>query len=110
MQTLPARLKPTNNLLKWKILYLPHTWIGYSSSGILLYTELGPHSWKVQGNICPLESSCSIFTSHQIEDMIYMPDEIILARMMTALDLGFEKAMHFHDERYDSDNDCGLPP
>ena len=33
-----------------------------------------------------------------------MPDEIILARMMTALDLEFEKAMHYNDEGYERDN------
>ena len=38
-----------------------------------------------------------------------MPDEIILARMMTALDLEFEKDMHYHDGGYESDNDYGLP-
>ena len=48
-------------------------------------------------------------TSHHIEDMIYMPDEIILARMMTALDLEFEKAMHYHDEGNASNNDYRLP-
>ena len=42
--------------------------------------------------------------------MIYMPDEIILARMMTPLDLEFEKPMYYHDEGYESDNDYGLPP
>ena len=36
-----------------------------------------------------------------------MPDEIILARMMTTLDLEFERALHYHDEGYESDNDCG---
>ena len=38
-----------------------------------------------------------------------MPDEIVLARMMTALDLEFKKALHSHDEGYESDNDYGLP-
>ena len=41
--------------------------------------------------------------------MTYMPDKIVLARMMTALDLEFEKAMHYHNEGYQSDNDYGLP-
>ena len=36
-----------------------------------------------------------------------MPDEIILPRMMTVLDLEFEKAMHYHDEGYESNNDYG---
>ena len=39
-----------------------------------------------------------------------MPDEIVLARMMTSLDLEFEKAMQYHDEGYKSDIDYGLPP
>ena len=38
-----------------------------------------------------------------------MPDEIVFARMMTALDLEFEKVIHYHDEGYESDNDYGLP-
>ena len=48
--------------------------------------------------------------SHQSEAMIYMLDEIILARMITALDLKFEKAMDYHDDGYESDNDYGFPP
>ena len=42
--------------------------------------------------------------------MAYMPDEIILARMVTALDLEFERALYYHDEGYESDNDYGFPP
>ena len=38
-----------------------------------------------------------------------MPDEIVLARLMTTLVLEFEKAMHYHNEGYESDNDYGLP-
>ena len=38
-----------------------------------------------------------------------MPDEVILVRMIVALDLKFEKAMYYHDEGYESDNDYGLP-
>ena len=41
--------------------------------------------------------------------MTYMPNEIVLVRMMTALDLEFEKAMYYHNEGYESDNDYGLP-
>ena len=37
-----------------------------------------------------------------------MPDEIVLSRMMTALDLEFEKAMHYN-EGYERNNDYGLP-
>ena len=37
-----------------------------------------------------------------------MPDEINLVRMMAGLDLTFEKAIHYHDEGYESDNDYGL--
>ena len=42
--------------------------------------------------------------------MTYMPDEIIVARLMTALDLEFKRALHCHDEGYESNNDYGLPP
>ena len=38
-----------------------------------------------------------------------MPDEIVLAGIMTALDLEFKRALHYHDEGYDSDNDYRLP-
>ena len=38
-----------------------------------------------------------------------MPDEIVLARIMTVLDLEFERALHYHDEGYESDNEYGLP-
>ena len=51
----------------------------------------------------------AFFNSIQVEAMIYMPYEIILARMMTALEREFEKAMHYYEEAYDSDNDDGLP-
>ena len=52
----------------------------------------------------------SFFTSHHMQEMIYVPDEIILVRMIGALDLEFEKAMQYHDEGYESDSDYGLPP
>ena len=52
----------------------------------------------------------AFFNSHQMKAMIYMQDEIILARMVTAPDLEIEKAMHYHDEAYESDNAYGLPP
>ena len=44
-----------------------------------------------------------------MQQMIYMPDEVILVRMMVALDLEFERVMHYHDEGYESDNNYGLP-
>ena len=52
----------------------------------------------------------AFFNCHQFDAMTYMLDEIALARMMTALDLEFKKAMHYHDKGYKSDNDYGLPP
>ena len=39
-----------------------------------------------------------------------MPHEIMLAGMMTTLDLEIENAMHYHDEGYKSDNNYRLPP
>ena len=50
----------------------------------------------------------AFFNCYQFSAMTYMPNEIVLARMMTALDLEFEKAMHYH-KGYESDNDYGLP-
>ena len=41
--------------------------------------------------------------------MTNMPDEIVWARIMTALDLEFQRALHYHDEGYDSENDYRLP-
>ena len=41
--------------------------------------------------------------------MTHMCDEIVLARIMTALGLEFEKALHYHEEGYESNNDYGLP-
>ena len=45
-----------------------------------------------------------------MQEMIYMLDAIILVRMMTAMDLEFEKAMHYHDKGYESSNDYGYHP
>ena len=42
----------------------------------------------------------AFFNCHQFDAMTYMPDEVVLASRMTALDLEFEKAMHYHDEGY----------
>ena len=41
--------------------------------------------------------------------MTHMPDEIVLARIMTALDFEFERALHYYDKGYESDHDYGLP-
>ena len=52
----------------------------------------------------------TFFTSHQMQEIIYMPEEIILVRMMTALDLVSEKAMYYHNEGYESNNNHEVPP
>ena len=51
----------------------------------------------------------AFFNSHQFHAMDYMPEEIILARVMTALDLEFRRTLHYHNEGYYSNNDYGLP-
>ena len=51
----------------------------------------------------------AFFNSHQIDTMIYMLDEIVLARLMTVMDLEFKKAMHCHNKGYKSEYDYGLP-
>ena len=45
---------------------------------------------------------------HKLNEMTHSPDEIVLDRIMTALDLEFKKALHYPDEGYESDNDYGL--
>ena len=49
------------------------------------------------------------FNYYQFNEMTHMPDDIVLARIMTALDLEFEMALYYLDEEYKSDNDYGLP-
>ena len=51
----------------------------------------------------------AFFNYYQFNEMTNMPDEIILASIMTALDLEFERALHYHDEGYESDNYYRLP-
>ena len=38
-----------------------------------------------------------------------MSDEIVLARIMTALNIEFERALIYHHKGYDSDNNYELP-
>ena len=42
----------------------------------------------------------AFFNYYQFHAIANMPDEIVLARMMTALDMEFERALHYHDEGY----------
>ena len=49
----------------------------------------------------------AFFNYHQFNKMTHMPDEIVLVKILTALDLEFERALHYHDEGYESDNDYG---
>ena len=51
----------------------------------------------------------AFFNYHYFSEMTNMPDKIVLASIMTVLDLEFERALHYHNEGYDSDNDNGLP-
>ena len=51
----------------------------------------------------------AFFNCNCFSKMANMPDENVLAKFMTALDLEFERALHYHDEGYYSDNDYGLP-
>ena len=50
----------------------------------------------------------AFFNYHYFSEMTNMPNEIVLANVMTALDLEFKRALHYIDERYDSDNDYEL--
>ena len=51
----------------------------------------------------------AFFNYYYLSEMTNMPDEPVLASIMTALDLELERVLHFHDEGYDSDNDHGIP-
>ena len=50
----------------------------------------------------------AFFIYHQFNEMTNMLDKTVLARIMTALDLEFKRALHYHDEGYESNNDYGL--
>ena len=52
----------------------------------------------------------AFFNYYQVQAMNYMLFKIILARIMTTLDLEFEIAFHNHEKGYKSNNDYGLPP
>ena len=49
------------------------------------------------------------FNYHHFNEMTNMSDEIVLARIITALDLELERALHYQNEGYESDSDYGLP-
>ena len=51
----------------------------------------------------------AFFNYHHFNEMTNMSDKIVLTRIMTALDLEFKRALHFHDEGYENNNDYGLP-
>ena len=50
----------------------------------------------------------AFFNYHQFNKMTHKPDEIVLARIMTALDFKFKNALPYHYEGYESNNDYGL--
>ena len=52
----------------------------------------------------------AFFNCHQFNALTYMPGQIVLARMMTALDLEFEKALHYQNEGFESYKDYHLLP
>ena len=51
----------------------------------------------------------AFFNYHYFGKMTNMPEEIVLTWIITALNLEFERALHYNDEGYDSDNDYDLP-
>ena len=51
----------------------------------------------------------TFFAYQCFNEMTNVPDEFVLARIMTALDLEFDRALHYHCEGYDSNNDYRLP-
>ena len=51
----------------------------------------------------------AFFNYHYFSKVTNMPDEIVLARIITSLDLEFERVLLYHAMDYDSDNDYDLP-
>ena len=51
----------------------------------------------------------AFFNYHYFSEMTNMPNEIVLASIMIALDLEFERVLHYYNKGYDSANDNGLP-
>ena len=51
----------------------------------------------------------AFFNYHQFNEMTDISNEIVLAKIMIALDLEFKKALHYHDKGYESNNYYGLP-
>ena len=49
------------------------------------------------------------FNYHHFCEMTNMAGEIVLARILTALDLELERVLYYHDEGYDSNDESGLP-
>ena len=45
-----------------------------------------------------VESTTAFFNYNYFSKMINIPDKIVLAKIMTALDLEFERLLHYHDE------------
>ena len=51
----------------------------------------------------------ALFNYHYFSKMTNVPDEIVLASIMTELDLEFERELHYNEKGYENDNDYGLP-
>ena len=51
----------------------------------------------------------AFFNYHYFSEITNMPDEIVLASIVTASDLELERTLHYCSEGYDSDNDYGPP-
>ena len=47
----------------------------------------------------------AFFNYYYFSEVTYMSDEIVLMRIMTALDVEFKRALNYHDKGYYSDND-----
>ena len=98
---------------RWKILYLPLALINYSTWGIMQYVKwiIGFTQLDDTDQHLSLKRFISLSSNYyQFQAMANMSDEIFLARMITSVDLEFQRALHYHDEGYKSNSDYGLPP
>ena len=94
-----------------EILYLAFSLMNYSTCGIMLYAKLSIGSPQLEDtDQCLSLKRFTRLSSITTSTMLWLNDATVLARMLTAINLEFERALHYHDEGYKNNNDYGHPP
>ena len=99
----------SQHLMRWKIQHLLHDLTDYLACGIMPYMHFAVHTVGMYRTSILDRVHAAFFNYQQFNEMTNMLHEIILARIMTDLDLEFKRALHYHNEGYESDNDYWLP-